>query len=481
MKKVIHIFLCLCAGFLGAGHLSAQQMRSAYFLEGYTYRYKMNPALASARGYFSFPAIGQVNIGAESNLGLSSIIYPTENGQLTTFLNSAIPAETMLKAIKDNNRISVNVSTPVLSFGWWSRKTFHSIDLSARMLGDFSIPGDLFRFLKGCPSVDRNRPDVYDLKKTGANVDGFVELGYGFSTSIKDRARFGARFKFLVGAAHAQLQAEKFLVTAQEDQWSIDSKVNLQASQLIDLGIDENNAPTYAINPDALLSDPKNTLSFGGAIDLGFSVDFLKYLTLSASVLDLGFIVVPCMTRISTSGEPWIYTGLGEDIGINDSGSMNDQLNVVLDGLSGIAKFTEEDLLPKKTKMLSMTVNTGLEFRMPFWQRMSIGALGTIHLNGIHRWMEGRFSLNMNLTRWLGLSGNYAISDFGHSAGAIMSIHARGFNLFIATDSVLPFTELAEIASPIYIPVGPLNTTVSFGLNFTIGKYRGRIADKDMN
>ena len=78
MKRISYISLAvaLCLTSLS---LSAQQnLRSGYFLDGYTYKYKMNPAMAPNRDFFAMPLLGNVGIGMESNLGLSDFLYPTE-------------------------------------------------------------------------------------------------------------------------------------------------------------------------------------------------------------------------------------------------------------------------------------------------------------------------------------------------------------------------------------------------------------------
>ena len=60
MKKIVHI-LFAAALLLPAFNVSAQQnLRSAYFLDGYNFRYKMNPALAPERPFFSMPLLGNL-------------------------------------------------------------------------------------------------------------------------------------------------------------------------------------------------------------------------------------------------------------------------------------------------------------------------------------------------------------------------------------------------------------------------------------
>ncbi len=62
-------------GFLAAASLQAQTTNSGYFVDGYTYRYSLNPAFGSDKGFVSFPGLGNLNVAARGNLHLSSVIY----------------------------------------------------------------------------------------------------------------------------------------------------------------------------------------------------------------------------------------------------------------------------------------------------------------------------------------------------------------------------------------------------------------------
>ena len=55
--------------------IAQQNLRTAYFLDGYTYKYKMNPALAPERSFISVPVLGNLSLGLESDLGLSNFLY----------------------------------------------------------------------------------------------------------------------------------------------------------------------------------------------------------------------------------------------------------------------------------------------------------------------------------------------------------------------------------------------------------------------
>lgn len=105
MKKII---ILMAASVLAAGSAFAQQsFRSAYFLDGYNHRHEFNPAFASRTSYFSVPVISAFNLETQSNLGVSTFLYPV-NGKLTTFMNSSVSADEFLGKLDPENRLNLN-------------------------------------------------------------------------------------------------------------------------------------------------------------------------------------------------------------------------------------------------------------------------------------------------------------------------------------------------------------------------------------
>lgn len=84
MKKYIAI---LAGTILTLSSLNAQTgLQSAYFLDGYNMRRSFNPAFASESSFFSLPALGGFGMGLNSNMGVNTFLFPTSDGQLTTFM-----------------------------------------------------------------------------------------------------------------------------------------------------------------------------------------------------------------------------------------------------------------------------------------------------------------------------------------------------------------------------------------------------------
>ena len=113
---------------------------------------------------------------------------------------------------------------------------------------------------------------------------------------------------------------------------------------------------------------------------------------------------------------------------------------------------------------LAATLHAGIEAKMPFYERLSFGLLGTHRFNGAYSWTEGRLAANVMPVDCIGLAASCAVSNFGGSFGGIVNFVFPGFNFFVGVDSFM------LKVSPQYIPVEKFNTNLALGFNITFGK-----------
>ena len=443
--------------------LSAQNLRTGYFLDGYSYRYQFNPAFQGDRGFIALPLLSGLSFGAESTLAVKDFLYPTSSGTLGTFLHPDVSDAEVMKNLGHRTMLNTNIDMNLLGFGFRAKKTYHTFDVSLKGNANVTLPGDIFRFMKVGAS-DGNA--VYNLADLSLSSDVYAQVAYGFSRRFLDMFNVGIRLKALMGVASARTNVSNLSVSMNSDQWMVSadgsaSFSSLYSALLREEEIDMEQLMKMTTSPD-----------LGFALDMGVSVDLFKYLTLSASILDLGSIGWKNSTVYNLANDPWVYNGF--DISASGDGSANieDQLDAKLEELAGLFNF--EELTPENVKKnkqrLAMTLHVGLEGRLPFYERLSAGILTTHRFNGSHSWTEGRFSVNWALLRWFSLAANYAVSDFGHSFGGAVNLHPKGFSIYLGTDSFRPLTSF----SPDMIPLNELNTNVVFGINFPFGKYNGR-------
>lgn len=481
MKLMVRKYiLAVCAMTVVAG-VSAQGLRSAYFLDGYTYGHEMNPAFMGERNYVAMPVLGQLNVGMQGNVGLSNFLYkyndPMSKYGLTTFLHPSVSSTEFLNGLHDRNTMNVNVSTPILSFGFHKWGGFNTFSVNARVSGNVNLPYAFFDFVK--TGQLGGQKTEYDFKDLTVRANAYAEVALGHSRAVNDKLTVGGKFKLLVGVGNLNAYIEEAHLTMSEDVWS----VNLKGEG--DLALAGTEFETKATRPsvdntqirdrrvvDGIDADDFSPIGgMGVGIDLGATYkmdDFVEGLTLSAAVLDLGFISWKHSLNAYNDGLiSFDFQGFDniqvKDDGLGTSKDLDDQLDDFGDDFMDMAQFYDGGT-GRRVTALNATLNVGAQYVFPFYKRLTFGFLSSTHFNKPFTWTEGRFYANVSPLRWFEASVNYGISTYGSSFGWVLNFHPRGCNVFVGSDHML------TKVTPQFVPVNNLNANVVFGLNFTFGK-----------
>ena len=437
--------------------MSAQQnnTRTAYFLDNYTYGYRFNPAFSSERNFISIPILGNISLGGESNVGLSNFLYPTSNGKLALFIDDSISEQAFLGGLKDFNQLNTNLNLTLLALGFRTGNFYHTFDASVKVNQNAVLPKSLFNFVKVGTA---NGATSWQIENVGLGADAFGEIAYGLSTTIGESLHIGARLKVLMGLAHAEMMIDKLDLSLTGEKWAASTEGVVEIAGPISTG--SSSADNVDLSNVGL--DEFNGLGgFGFGVDLGASYEFLDYFTASASLLDLGFISWKDMTKASSTGaNSYEFNGFGT---ISDGSELQQQLNGLKDELLGLVQF-EKSETGSGMSGLAATLHAGIEAKMPFYERLSFGLLGTHRFNGAYSWTEGRLAANVMPVDCIGLAASCAVSNFGGSFGGIVNFVFPGFNFFVGVDSFM------LKVSPQYIPVEKFNTNLALGFNITFGK-----------
>src|SRR5574344_960300 len=110
----------------------AQTMHSLYFMDGNNMRNELNPAFTSEKAYFTFPVMGNINISANSNIGLGAIMTPRGNNEMITFMHPDISADEALSKFKGTNIVEAGVDENIMSVGFNAFKGTNTIGISLR-------------------------------------------------------------------------------------------------------------------------------------------------------------------------------------------------------------------------------------------------------------------------------------------------------------------------------------------------------------
>jgi len=464
MKKII----VLASALLISASVFAQNSQSAFFLENYVFGYRTNAAYTPEKSFVALPGVGNINLNAGSKLGISSILYPTDQGLVTGF-NPAISSEVFLKNIKKNNGLNVNVNENLLAIGFRGKKIYSTIELNVRADVMASLPYELFALLKdnGDPSYDLSR-----LKASGA---AYVELAYGFQKSLLDgKLDIGGRVKALVGAASVSLDVDSAIIGSDRDHLFANADAAIYgACNFLSVGTqtDEDGNKTDLIDFGAIeMANKFNPSGYGAAVDLGVIFRPLDFIEVNVSVNDLGGIawnsnIVGRMNGdVSFEGARLFDTSADSDAGT--------ELNGALESLQTLAQFHyNPNEKVTNFKMLPFSANAGVEVRMPFYKNLTFAALSTYKCaNGVS-YHDTRLGASVTPAKCFSVTANVGESSFGPVWGAGMSLNAGPINLFIAGDGYMgKLGKFKSDKSSFVYPVNKFNYSMNFGLAIIFGE-----------
>ena len=474
-SKIIGVFFMMLICTLSA---NAQFLRTSYFMEGTHYRQQLNPALTPTKGYFNLPVIGAVNatVGSTS-LGYQDIIDIIDDG------DDFYTKPDFMNRLKDNNKLNVNFSTEILSAGWYKGKNFWSFNIGLRTDIGANLTKNMFTFLNEMETVEENwRNSNYDISGQQLNINAYTEIGLGLSRQINSRLTVGARVKALLGIGNMELKLNRVAMSAnlpsdqQINQWSSESYWNsmtpsqaAQAAQELKdkfnnyhanltvgaelkssfkgLELQEEEGKDYVTDFD-FDSGKLGIAGYGFGIDLGASYKILDNLTVSASVLDLGFISwSKSSTKIASANPDPIDIKGSTYANMVDPNNPNTVMNAVNqlqnDAQGYMDRVTNGDVLDydmlqlevsdakeSRKSRLASTLVLGAEYGF-FNNKLAVGVLSTTRFVQPDALTELTFSANYRPKSWFNVALSYsAIQSAGKSFGLGLKLGP----LFVGTD-----------------------------------------------
>ena len=452
MNKKLLVAVSVLATVFSA---QAQYLRTSYFMESASTRIMMNPALQPTRGFLNLPALGGISVTAESNtLGIQDIMDIANDD------NNFLYNDKLYNTLKTNNRFNMDMNLNILSFGWIKGKNFWSVNAGLRMDMGMQINKGMFDMMREMDGY--NMEDLagthreYSLGNQKINMNAYAEVGLGFSRRITEKLTVGARAKVLLGLARAEANIDKFDVNLDLPKMpadiDIDDIPNMTDDEISSLSrnYDYNDwyGKGYNYNAQANIVttikggglvpdeyDP-NMIGFdldagnlgiagsGFGIDLGASYNVWDNLTVSAAVLDLGFLK---WNKKNTN----VATAKGEDKVTIDS---EEAYNKYIEGdFLSIERFDfkiDENADYKTKTKLSTTILVGAEYAL-LNNKLSVGALYSTRFVKPKAQTELTLLATLRPWNWLNAAVSYSpILAGGKSLGLALKLGP----LFLGTD-----------------------------------------------
>lgn len=478
--KNIKAILCAAAFSIAMGAWGQAAPRSAYFMDGYTYRHELNAAFGGERNYISIPALANLDVSLFSGVGVNDFLFknsvynPASPYKLTTFMSPNVPADVFLKGLKDNNHINLNTDITLLSAGFKSWGGFNTVTIGVHADAGVNLPKDLFRFMK----LGQTGPDTrYNFKDIDINASAMAEIALGHSRRITDRLTAGAKLKVLLGGGNVTAHISNMDVRMADDQWLInaDGEIKMAAGSGLYVPTKAEagskiNRPSEAdlIEWNDIDYNSFGLSGFGLGIDLGATYRLLPELELSAAINDLGFIHWSNGITGATGSAPWTFQGfrnvaISSDQPGYEENKLSEQLDNLWDDVQDAILIHRTAADASYTRALHATIHLGAEYTMPFYRNLTGGFLFSTYIAGCQSWTEGRLYANCKPTGWFDCNVNFGASTYGTSFGWMLNFHPKGFNFFIGSDH-----QFFKV-TPQFLPVGNATASINLGFNVTFG------------
>jgi outer membrane protein OmpA-like peptidoglycan-associated protein len=424
--------------------LIAQQDLVLYNMEVVPQRMYTNPAfLPWSKVNIGLPLLSS-QYGSLTNSGFnySDLIKHRADDSLSVDYNN------MLSKLAKNNYIQLAYRPDWLSFGFKSKKNYFSFNATDKFDFHFQYSKKFMEFIwKGNGAFLDEEVNL----NFRVNMSHYREYGFGFSRQANDRFTLGVKLKYLNGfsniwteKANASLTTESnfFAITAQSD-------ILIHTS-----GFDSAATANFALPHYLKNRNP------GAGIDLGGVFKCSNKFSVSASVIDLGFIrwKNEVTNYKSTGAGTFTYQGI-------DAGQLIKNDKLTLDKL--IANLTDSATKALKIDSTYSAYTTWLNTKIYlgsnyyFTPKSNAGVLfySQFFDKSIHPGLA--FSYNQRVGRWLSASASYAMYNRSYrNIGLGLSLNAGPVQLYAATDNVVG----------IFLPQDVKNIHFHAGLNLTFGR-----------
>lgn len=451
-KKLIALFLI---GLLSCG-VKAQTGTNFYFNEVQVQRNNLNPAFVTPYNLsVGIPGISGLHVHLDNN-------FFSWNTLVTRGADDSLRIDIPRLVGKANrrSRIALDVDEEIVRVGWRRKRNNYVVGLSVHADAQLVLGKETLALLLQGPGahLGKNR-----LPGNSFDINSYAYLYFGYSRVINKNITVGGRVKFIHGLYNFHTQDLKMEFNVLNEDMSDPDMVPYQYDLHLN-GSFRSNLPInnkYKMELDNLSFQPFRDL--GAALDLGVTYHFGKGFDLSASVLNLGFIVWGDKNATSFTSSSHVENFRGVDIKKlqgKDVSAVDVVTDIFKDIWDTLALKKNDTVSKSYTRMLPASINIGFSY-----------TLANIHRFGVL--LSGQF-YNKYFSPEIGVS--YTVMPCKNFALSVS-------NTFCSGNMINLGLSLAVNAGPVQFHLGidRINSfnvakmrtaSVSFGINLVFGKSR---------
>ena len=465
-------------------YIYSQTSNVIYFMK-VQQNHMLNPAIKPpTMFYLGLPAVSGVYANLGNNfISVGDILIPDlKSDKIFTFQDPNFDLGSFAEKLKSSNTITTEGSLQILGLGIPIGKNYTIFfDVNDRLAAKAVFPKQLMDlYLTGSADFVNKTIDVSNVKLTGQY---FREYGIGFSGNVIKDLRIGTKFKLLSGLAAVSLDNQQFSLTVNSDlSQTVTTNSTLDISGQETLNRIFEGSGTFRTFLSNYLLNP--VINSGLALDLGAVYDLGKFFTISASVVDLGYIDWTSELKSYSSRNTFTLPGITMEDVVNQDYSIEEMIGSLTDTLKN--NFSFDDSPQSFRTNLPATIRAGGSINpAPFF---SLGFLSESRIYASNLKQSFIFSGNFYAGNVLCASVSYTIANSSYNnLGFGLSIKAGPVQIYFIADKIPLSWDKIYIQDSgnnsyngVNIPSDFSMLTAQFGVNIAFGKTVNKKADKPM-
>lgn len=446
ITKIYLLILILLVGF--SPKLRSQQNNTFYLMHEVPQSNLLNPAVQiNCKWYVAFPVLGSTQINYSNSTFSFNEIFATTDGSASLDIGG------FYDNIKKTNLISSELHLDLISVGYRFNDYYINFNVAEKINLALTYPGSLMELAWNGNTQFLGETAEFNNLRTHSVY--YREYSLGVSKVWDAYNIVGIRAKLLFGKANIYSGKSEMSLYTDPNTFNLnieaDINVNISGPITITQNSDGkiNGSETGDIDIVSFLMNGKNK---GFALDLGWIHKYSERITLSASVLDLGFIRWKSdVSNVQIVGSfDYAGTGLGSDF--NSTDYMTELTDSVTDAFDhNVSQDAYYSWLPTQIYLGGM-----YQYR----PKLGIGAVSrnVIYRNKLH----SSLTLSANTTLWNKFSGSLSWSYLNNTyknVGLGLAWHSRGLQFHMVSDNVLGIIK----------PLDARNLNLRFGFGFLFG------------
>ena len=437
---------------------------------------QLNPAIGyRCKNYFILPLLSSMKFSFNStSIGYNNIFRVSPNNGNKTY---QYDFDQIAANLKNRNYIMTNISFPVFGMGYEWKDHYLHFEINNYTRLRLSFPDDLVALKDGNWNIADNNAKTLDLSGMGGMAMNYTSIGFGISTEINEGTRLGARVEYLRGAANFSSRQTRLHLITTDNPITLESSANLYYAMSFPMEVglnDDGYISSYDFSPAGsnILKNYLFNKNWGFAIDLGFVKKINQSITISGSLLDVGFIRWASNINGLQSRGDFFYEGINLEELIQNPYGM-DYLSELRDTITRVFRLTPREdpytvYLPLQSFVgieysFTNTLYCGIVLNNQFFDsRLHTSATAQL----IYRYAD-KISFSLSNTY---MNHQFLNPGFGLVAGK------NPVQFYFMTDR-LPVQYSRETSTGIIFPYRSRSFSFRFGITVCLGceeKFRGR-------